>query len=368
MEIKEGGLGREITYTYDKSSRLIEAEERIKRSSLPGSYDFWLARVDYENNAVYYYLRDALGSVTALVDGRGKVVKRYFYSPYGKLRGFTGWGERMMGMMGKRGRRSTANPLTYTGREYDKSTQLYYYRARYYNPSVGRFISVDPLVREIARFYGGGGHISGGSSGCGECEASGRGRSVSFSIPPVTPSLSIQWRHPYVYARDNPVNYVDPEGKVAVLMKGGCCDERGFHKGKTNWFRIQSVVGGSVGPFIIGPSGEIVNYYIYEKGIKGAEKATYVLKAFGIISAGFPALYLFGYSDFKTDRCYDCSEFEGYGLYTAGFMGVGIGMACVRMGIPNDGVIAGCSIVSGIGLNFTFVGVGYWDFVYKSSY
>src|SRR4030095_16120572 len=34
---------------------------------------------------------------------------------------------------------------TYTGREFDSDTGLYYYRARWYDPQVGRFISEDPI-------------------------------------------------------------------------------------------------------------------------------------------------------------------------------------------------------------------------------
>ena len=37
------------------------------------------------------------------------------------------------------------NPFTFTGREYDKETGLYYYRARYYDAKVGRFVSKDPI-------------------------------------------------------------------------------------------------------------------------------------------------------------------------------------------------------------------------------
>jgi len=37
------------------------------------------------------------------------------------------------------------NPYTYTGREYDTETGLYFYRARYFDPSIGRFISEDPI-------------------------------------------------------------------------------------------------------------------------------------------------------------------------------------------------------------------------------
>ena len=47
---------------------------------------------------------------------------------------------------------SLANPFRFTGREWDAESGLYYYRARYYDPQLGRFISPDPLTR------GGGGN------------------------------------------------------------------------------------------------------------------------------------------------------------------------------------------------------------------
>ena len=40
---------------------------------------------------------------------------------------------------------ASANSLEYTGRENDGTTNLYYYRARYYSPQFGRFISEDPI-------------------------------------------------------------------------------------------------------------------------------------------------------------------------------------------------------------------------------
>jgi len=42
------------------------------------------------------------------------------------------------------------NPFQYTARESDPETGLYYYRARYYDPAAGRFLSEDPI-----RFFGG---------------------------------------------------------------------------------------------------------------------------------------------------------------------------------------------------------------------
>ncbi|KFB69757.1 RHS repeat-associated core domain-containing protein [Candidatus Accumulibacter vicinus] len=74
-----------------------------------------------------YFHANHLGSVMALSASTG-VVSQYNYDPYGKTR-LTG---------------EAANPFRYTGREQD-AEDLYYYRARYYNPMVNRFLSEDPI-------------------------------------------------------------------------------------------------------------------------------------------------------------------------------------------------------------------------------
>ena len=57
----------------------------------------------------------------------------------------------IMLVLGRRGSKQTAstgslvNSFQYTGRESDPETGLYYYRARYYDPNAGRFLSEDPL-------------------------------------------------------------------------------------------------------------------------------------------------------------------------------------------------------------------------------
>src|SRR5260370_27697887 len=38
-----------------------------------------------------------------------------------------------------------ANPFQYTGREFDLETGIYEYRVRYYDQTVGRFVSEDPI-------------------------------------------------------------------------------------------------------------------------------------------------------------------------------------------------------------------------------
>lgn len=87
------------------------------------------------NNKDYYYVQDGLGSVTALTDSNATVVKQYKYSVFGVITDETG---------------DTAawNPFTYTSREYEKDVGIYFYRARYYDPGTGRFLSSDPLAEK----------------------------------------------------------------------------------------------------------------------------------------------------------------------------------------------------------------------------
>jgi len=41
----------------------------------------------------------------------------------------------------------------FTGREYDAETGLYFYRARYYSPELGRFLQADPLDLDDENTY-----------------------------------------------------------------------------------------------------------------------------------------------------------------------------------------------------------------------
>jgi RHS repeat-associated protein len=84
----------------------------------------------YRGLTTSYFHADGLGSITSLTDGVGQLAASYVYDSFGKLTASTG---------------TVTNPFQYTGREFDSETGLYYYRARYYDPSVGRFLSEDPL-------------------------------------------------------------------------------------------------------------------------------------------------------------------------------------------------------------------------------
>ena len=75
-----------------------------------------------------YFLQDHLGSTVALTNSLGVVSSQMNYDAFGNLT--TG---------------ASLTRYTYTGREFDSDTGLYYYRARWYDPQVGRFISEDPI-------------------------------------------------------------------------------------------------------------------------------------------------------------------------------------------------------------------------------
>jgi RHS repeat-associated protein len=78
----------------------------------------------------YYYHFDGSNNVVALTDDEGDTVEVYDYSVYGRVAALDA---------------SHPNRFLFTGRRYDKETGLYYYRARYYKPEIGRFLQVDPV-------------------------------------------------------------------------------------------------------------------------------------------------------------------------------------------------------------------------------
>ena len=121
-----GGITR--SYVYDGQNM---AEERLSSGQ---TYDYVqgngidrpLAQRD-QAGVVSYYLADHLGSITQMTSAAGTVALSREYDP---------WGNLLQG--------STTGGYAFTGREWDAETALYYYRARYLEPRLGRFVSEDP--------------------------------------------------------------------------------------------------------------------------------------------------------------------------------------------------------------------------------
>jgi RHS repeat-associated protein len=80
---------------------------------------------------VSYIVRDNLGSTRSLVNSSGAITATYSYDAYGNV-------TVMVGAL-------SSTRFLYTCQEYDATTGLYYYNARWYSPTLGKFISQDPI-------------------------------------------------------------------------------------------------------------------------------------------------------------------------------------------------------------------------------
>lgn len=134
------GLGRRIEkvangqtkrYIYDDEDILLEYDGsnvlQARYAHGPG-IDEPIAVT--KGGSTFFYHQDGLGTVTDLTDSTGATAKSYSYDAYGTIVDQTG---------------TVDQPYTYTGREFDSESGLYYYRARSYDPSTGRFIQKDPV-------------------------------------------------------------------------------------------------------------------------------------------------------------------------------------------------------------------------------
>ena len=119
--------GTSTSFLYDLANPVQELSGSTPTANLlTGGLDEYLTRTDASGTA--NFLTDALGSTAALTDGTGTVQTQYSYDAFGNA--------------SQSGNSSTSS-FAYTGREKD-GTGLDFLRARYYNPTLGRFISEDP--------------------------------------------------------------------------------------------------------------------------------------------------------------------------------------------------------------------------------
>jgi RHS repeat-associated protein len=100
----------------------------------------------------HYILTDQLGSTVMITDAEGRVLWQDELTPFGESSGAIGLIEEL---------------ARFTGKELDAETGLYYFNARWYDPELGRFITEDPA------------------------------------------QVGLAW---YIYARNNPLAYIDPTG------------------------------------------------------------------------------------------------------------------------------------------------------------
>jgi RHS repeat-associated protein len=127
---KSSSAGTSV-YAYDGDNLIEETNSSgavVVRYSQGQNIDEPLAML--RSSTTSYYDADGLGSITSLSNSAGSVAETYGYDSFGKQTSASG---------------SLTNPFQYTARESDTETGLYYYRARYYAPDSGKFLSEDPI-------------------------------------------------------------------------------------------------------------------------------------------------------------------------------------------------------------------------------
>jgi RHS repeat-associated protein len=174
--------GVTTTWAYDGEDILRETRGTVTTTYIHGSgIDEPLAKVDAAGNTTYLHA-DGLGSIVKETNSVGEVVLTRQYDAWGNLEA----GADQPG-------------YAFTGREWDPEINLYYYRARYYDPKVGRFIGEDPI-----RFAAG----------------------VNF----------------YPYAANAPADFTDPSGLSAEGAARGLGDVCRFFAGRSNSAHFQDAV------------------------------------------------------------------------------------------------------------------------------
>ncbi|MDD3145055.1 MAG: RHS repeat-associated core domain-containing protein, partial [Candidatus Gracilibacteria bacterium] len=96
---------------------------------------------EYSETNTYYYHKNNLNSIVAITDEFGNILEAYEYDVFGKPYSI----DQETGKITNLKQSSIGNTRLFTGREYERGLKLYYNRARYYNPELGRFISRDPI-------------------------------------------------------------------------------------------------------------------------------------------------------------------------------------------------------------------------------
>ena len=121
-----------ITFTYDSDGNLIK-----QSNGLEFLYDHTGVFAVKYDNATYYYRKDAQGNVIALLDNTGAIVVKYVYDAWGNCL-TTVLDIHATGI-------ANLNPFRYRGYYYDVETKLYFLKTRYYDPEIGRFLTIDDV-------------------------------------------------------------------------------------------------------------------------------------------------------------------------------------------------------------------------------
>ena len=151
------------------------------------------ADADGQGVVLHYYLNDANFNVTALIESDGDVAERIAYDPYGKA---TFYDEDWQNPSGQS---AVANTVLFTGHRLDPETGCYYAGVRYCHPTLGRWLSRDPVgYADGVTLY-----ESNASNPVALADPTGS-ESQAAGYPPIKPRLpTLQWWSPEILAPAN---------------------------------------------------------------------------------------------------------------------------------------------------------------------
>ncbi len=163
------------TYTYDPYGRRVTAieggetiayynkylEKNLTTGVVTRYFYFGGMLLARRNTSTQIYHKDHLTGINTMTDAAGGLVGSIYYYPYGDTRSTSG---------------SIDTEKRFTGQRQSSATGLYYYNARWYDPTIGRFISADTIV----------------------------------------PNLSSQSLNRYSYVDNNPLRFRDPTGRCGM--------------------------------------------------------------------------------------------------------------------------------------------------------
>ncbi|MBL7663524.1 MAG: hypothetical protein JNM93_00210 [Bacteriovoracaceae bacterium] len=333
-EFELNNLIKEIDYTYDAIGRRVEKKvngsftrryaydgqeiiaEYNENNQILAKYTHSSLRtddvlsVDVTNDGVsngiatqsgsYNYLKDSLGSIVSIQRGSA-LVQSYTYSSYGKL----------LKISDNLGNDITANPVlntsySYTNREYDEESGLYYYRARYYNAETGRFLQQDPH--------------------------------------PGLTDVPLTLINSFIYVLNNPVLNTDPKGEILPVLAiaflvGGGINALTSKNGKP-WYQ-NFLIGGliSVGSVFVGAAGGAIGASIATSMGGSAVLGSTIG---GAVAGG---LFSFGVQKIMNPNAPTNWLSVGFGAFSGGLSGylgaVGVGQAGQSLDTFNKSIVGG---------------------------
>ena len=235
IEFSYDGQGRRIakgniSYIYDSQGRLLK-----QSNDLEFFYDHGGVSSVKHDGKTYFYRKDILGNIIALLDASGAVVVKYTYDAWG----YNGVSDINGNVISDETHIGNLNPFRYRGYYYDTETKLYFLKTRYYDPEVGRFISPD---------------------------------SIEYLAPETINGLNL-----YAYCGNNPVMNIDPEGKAfltiflitlvaGVVVGGTIAGVKGYKNGERGWGLVKTIAKGSFTGGIIGGLAAVLIYALPEIG------------------------------------------------------------------------------------------------------